>query len=71
VDALRGYLMSQSDIADKFELMEQMDKRISGNFEIYVLETHEILHSARRGQGRAESLEARKAIADHIRELVL
>jgi len=63
--------MSQSDIADHFDLIEKMDQRITGNFEVYVLGTREILHSARRGQGRTESLEAKQAIADHIRELVL
>lgn len=67
---LREFLMSQPDIADKIQLIGKEDKRITGNFEVMVLGTKEIIHSAKHGQGKTDTLQAKQAIADYVRELL-
>ena len=48
------------------------DFGITGNFEVTVLETGQVLHSKRHaGQGKAESAQERARIVEQIQELLL
>jgi hypothetical protein len=62
---LRAYL--ERKLGDKIEVVAKKDKKITGNFEVAVLQTGELLHSKKvAGQGRAESKEERRAILRQI-----
>jgi hypothetical protein len=66
---LRTYL--ERKLGDKIEVVAKKDKKITGNFEVSVVKTGEMIHSKRAaGQGRAESKEERRAIQQQIEELL-
>jgi hypothetical protein len=47
---------------------EQRDRGITGAFEVTVLNTGKLIHSKRRGQGYANTAQARQSIVDQIKE---
>jgi hypothetical protein len=71
-NGLREYLLSQSSLAHRrVELVPLEDARVTGNFEVTVLGTGQILHSKRQvGQGRAQTEAERRAILEQILELL-
>ena len=44
------------------------DNRITGNFEVTILNTGELVHSKKRGKGKAQSSEERAHIAERIED---
>lgn len=69
--ALKDFLSSQPSVNSKIELIPKEDRMVTGNFEVTVLETGQVLHSKRHaGQGRAESNAEKMAILEQIEELV-
>ena len=44
------------------------DNRITGNFEVMILNTGELVHSKKRGKGKAQSEEERAHIAQRIED---
>jgi hypothetical protein len=70
-NGLRDFLSAQSSVADKIELIPLEDRGTTGNFEVTVVDTRQVLHSKRKyGQGRAESNAERMAILEQIEELL-
>ena len=64
--ALREYLLKQP-FASQIQVLEKMDRGVTGNFEVVILNTGEIIHSKKRyGQGRAETDRERNEIAVKI-----
>ena len=56
--------------ADRIHVVGMKDARVTGNFEVTVTSTGEVLHSKRlAGQGRAESQKERDMICEQIMEL--
>lgn len=45
-----------------------MDRGITGNFEVTVVETNTLIHSARGGKGKATTAGERQVIVEQIRE---
>ena len=45
-----------------------MDQALTGNFEVRILDTGELIHSKRRGMGKAESQSAKIAIGLRIED---
>lgn len=67
---LRDYLSSQP-FADKINVVALKDTAITGNFEVTVKQTGQVLHSKRtKGKGKAESSSERNAIAVQIEDLL-
>jgi hypothetical protein len=67
---LKEFLSSQP-IANAIEVVEMKDRGITGNFEVTVKETGQVLHSKRHaGQGKAESQAERMAIVQQIQEVL-
>jgi hypothetical protein len=67
---LRDFLYA-SIVGEKVEVVAKKDKKITGNFEVSVLKTGDLLHSKKlAGQGRAESKEERLAILQAIEEIL-
>ena len=71
-DGLSKYLLSsQSTVANKIEMIPMEDRRVTGNFEVTVKNTGQVLHSKRHaGQGRAESEAEKRAIMEQIEEVL-
>ena len=69
---LSAYLLSpQSPVADKIEVIPLKDRGTTGNFEVTVKSTGQVLHSKRNaGQGRAETEAEKVAILEQIEALV-
>jgi hypothetical protein len=69
---LQEYLSKQS-FADQIEVIGVKDARVTGNFEVRALlvPTGQLLHSkTTMGQGKAESVKERAAIAEQIVDLL-
>jgi hypothetical protein len=67
---LEQYLFSRFT-SDQIQIIPLKDTRTTGNFEVTVVDTGQLLHSKRHaGQGRAESDAERNAIAEQIQELI-
>jgi len=62
--ALRNYL--KQEFGDLILLQEQMDRGITGNFEVVIVNTNTLIHSKR--QGKAESARGKQLIVDQIKE---
>ena len=45
-----------------------MDRGVTGNFEVTIVETNTLIHSKRKGQGRATTTKERQMIVEQIRE---
>jgi hypothetical protein len=59
-------------VADKVELVPLMDRTTTGNFEVTVAATGQVLHSkTSAGQGRAQTPQERQAILVQIQQLLL
>ena len=66
---LRDFLISQ--LGDQIEVLPKEDRGVTGNFEVTVLETGQVLHSkTKMGQGKATSRGERMAILDQIMEIL-
>jgi hypothetical protein len=66
---LRDFLTSQ--LGDQIELIPKVDSGITGNFEVTVVETGQLLHSkSKKNQGKATSTEERMVILDQIKEIL-
>jgi hypothetical protein len=65
---LREFLSSQS-FASKINVIGLEDRGVTGNFEITIKETGEVIHSKKHaGQGKADKQSERVAIAEQIQE---
>lgn len=62
--ALRNYL--KQEFGDIIAIQEQMDRGITGNFEVVIVNTNTLIHSKR--QGKAESARSKQLIVDQIKE---
>jgi hypothetical protein len=66
---LRDFLTSH--LGDRIEWIPKEDRRITGNFEVTVVETGQLLHSKTKNkQGKATSMEERMMILDQIKEIL-
>ena len=63
---LRNYL--KQEFGDIIAIQEQMDRGITGNFEVVIVNTNTLIHSKRHGQGKAESAREKQLIVDQIKE---
>jgi hypothetical protein len=69
--ALKDYLSLHVSNPSRLKVVGKEDEVTTGNFEVTVAGTGQVLHSKRHaGQGRAESPAAKKLIADQINELL-
>jgi hypothetical protein len=58
-------------VADKVELVPIKDRQTTGNFEVTVAETGQVLHSkTHAGQGRAQTPQERQAVLVQIQKLL-
>lgn len=70
-NGLKDFLSSQPSVANKIELVGKEDPTVTGNFEVSVAATGQLLHSKRQaGQGKATSPGERAAILEQIKELL-
>jgi hypothetical protein len=71
--ALKKFLLSKVD-GHKLEILPKEDPGTTGNFEVTVLGTGQILHSKRnnvsKGQNKAETDRERQAILNQIEVLI-
>mmetsp|Transcript_32193 Transcript_32193/g.46910 ORF Transcript_32193/g.46910 Transcript_32193/m.46910 type:complete len:85 (+) Transcript_32193:176-430(+) len=67
--ALRDFLYAQP-FASSIDVIEKRDSRITGNFEVTILNTKELIHSARRGHGFLTSEQEKHAIAIRIEDAI-
>ena len=68
--ALARFLAAQFP-SDQLEVTGSMDRGVTGNFEVTVAPSGQVLHSKRHaGQGKAESAAERARIVEQIRELL-
>ncbi len=49
-------------------MKEVADPGITGNFEVRIVETGQLIHSNRRGMGKCNTDSARHAIAVHVED---
>ena len=63
---LRDYL--KQVFGDLIIVEEMMDRGITGNFEVVIVNTNALIHSKRHGQGKAESAREKQLIVDQIKE---
>ena len=75
---MRDFLSSQlgsdddNNNSNKVELIPKEDRQVTGNFEVTVVGTGQVLHSKKHaGQGRAESLQEKRMILEQIQQLLL
>lgn len=60
-----------SELGNQIEVLPLEDRGVTGNFEVTVVGTGELLHSKRKmGQGKATSNGERMVILDQIKELL-
>lgn len=70
--SLEKFLLSRVDGRNKLQLIPKEDPGVTGNFEVTVVGSGQVLHSKKqRGQGRAESDKERLAILEQILPLLL
>ena len=63
--ALKDYL--KQEFGTLVEVQEEMDRGITGNFEVTIVNTNMLIHSKRRGQKNATSSEERELIVEKIK----
>lgn len=69
-NALKDFLSKQPKLANRVAVIGKKDSTVTGNFEVTVTETGEVLHSKRHGgQGKAESQKERDAIVARLEEI--
>ena len=64
--ALKDFL--KKEFGDLITIQELMDRGITGNFEVIIVNTNTLVHSKKHGQGRADSARERQFIVEQIRE---
>ena len=64
--ALKDFL--RQEFGDLIAVEELMDRGITGNFEVIIVNTNTLVHSARQGQGKATTARDRQLIVERIRE---
>jgi hypothetical protein len=64
--ALKDFLIQE--FRDLIQVNEQRDRGITGNLEVTILNTGKVIHSKRRGQGYANTAQARQSIVEQIKE---
>ena len=67
---LRDFLSTQSFAGDII-LIDKEDRGVTGTFDVTIMEDNEepmLIHSKRFGQGRAETVKEKMAIAEQIQE---
>ena len=65
---LVDFLYSQP-FGDRIEVVSKVDRMITGNFEVSILDTGQVIHSKKHAkQGRAQTPAERRAIAEQIQE---
>ena len=47
---------------------ERMDRGVTGNFEVTIADTGKLIHSKSRGEGFADTAQARQSIVGRIKE---
>jgi hypothetical protein len=47
---------------------EMKDRGITGNFEVFIVNTNTLIHSKRHGQGKAETAREKQLIVNQIKE---
>jgi len=67
--ALRNFLEAQP-FANDIIVVEQKDKTRTGNFEVTITETGELIYSKKNGQSKAESDADKKMIAEKIQDIL-
>eukprot|EP00559_Dactyliosolen_fragilissimus_P005075 CAMPEP_0184855190 /NCGR_PEP_ID=MMETSP0580-20130426/506_1 /TAXON_ID=1118495 /ORGANISM="Dactyliosolen fragilissimus" /LENGTH=86 /DNA_ID=CAMNT_0027349643 /DNA_START=329 /DNA_END=590 /DNA_ORIENTATION=- len=65
--ALQEFL-AQQDFADKIVIQSTKDNCLTGNFEVKIVETGQLIHSAKAGEGKTDSEQAKQAIAVKIED---
>ena len=63
--ALKDFL--KQEFRDLIQVNEQMDRGITGALEVTILNTGKLIHSKRRGQGYANTAQARQSIVEQIK----
>ena len=67
-DGLRQFLSTQP-FANQIQIIGKEDRMVTGNFEVTLFDTGQVIHSKRHaGQGRAQTMQERMAIAEQIQE---
>jgi len=56
------------NIWSSIDLLPLEDKETTGNFEVRILDTDELIHSKKRGLGRAESQQEKQNILSKIED---
>jgi hypothetical protein len=68
---LKEFLFSQLAVSNKIQLIPLEDHGLTGNFEVTVVGSGQVLHSKRNaGQGKAQTPAERMAILEQIQELI-
>ena len=58
----------EDEFEDQVEVTYIRDQGVTGNFEITLLETGEVIHSKKNGGGKCQTEEERNALFEKIRE---
>jgi len=58
----------KQEFGDIILVDELMDRGITGNFEVMIVNTNTLIHSKRHGQGKAESAREKQLIVEQIKE---
>lgn len=70
-DKLRDFLYSQPDLANRISIVGKEDRMTTGNFEVTVPSTNQVLHSHKNsGRGKATSDQERVELVEKI-QLIL
>ena len=69
--SLRDFLYSQPDIGNRIELHERKDRMTTGNFEVTVKATGQVLHSKKAGTGgKCNTEKERLDLVDKIQDIL-
>ena len=64
--ALKDFL--DKEFHDLIRVNERMDRGVTGNFEVTIVETGKLIHSKSRGEGFADTAQVRQSIVGQIKE---
>jgi hypothetical protein len=68
---LKDFLLLQPSVSSQIEVVPLEDRMTTGNFEVTVKKTGQVLHSKRHaGQGKAQTEAERLAILHQIQEIL-
>jgi selT/selW/selH-like putative selenoprotein len=57
-----------NEFRDRIKVNEKMDRGVTGNFEVTIVETGKLIHSKKGGQGFADTAGKQQAIVSQILE---